>query len=263
MFNFLSTVPDAFDFAGIFGTFVEYWYLYLTLFLALAGIVLFFIFVKPLRRDRLSKTQKLVYVAILTAISTVANCFLTIPITSINSLSFTITVCFIAGYLLGAKCGFVVGFLGDLIGCIVYPMGPYFPLMSLASGLFGFVPGVLFTYFKGNGKFSNYIKAIISALVIFVVCSVVLNSISTWMYYSSKTFWAYIVVRLPLMSANAVMNCVLCILIVGILPRVLPKSKFVFTDKGGENQAVGGEVVKTDEQLIDIKEENNESNTQS
>ncbi len=229
MSNLLAYVtPSAFDFATIFSTVTKFWYFYLALLVIIVGLVLFFIFVKPIKRDKLTHTQRLVYIAVLTAICTVANCFLTIPITPNNSLSFTITVCFIAGYLLGAKAGFVVGFVGDLIGCIIFPQGVYLPLMSVASGLYGMIPGLLFSYFNSDKKFNNYLKTIISAILIYGICSLVLNSISLWLLYSSKAFSAYLIVRLPFMSINAVMNCALCLLIVGVLPRILPNSKFVF-----------------------------------
>ncbi len=229
MNNLLAvTIPSAFDFSAIFSSFTEHWYFYLALLVFLIGLTLFFIFVKPIKRDKLTHTQKLVYISVLTAICTIANCFLTIPITPANSLSFTITVCFIAGYLLGAKAGFIVGFVGDLIGCIVFPQGVYLPLMSVASGLYGMIPGILFGYFNGKSKWTSYIKTALSALIIYIVCSVVLNSISLWILYSSKTFSAYLIVRLPLMTLNAVINCALCMVIVTTLPRILPKDKFCF-----------------------------------
>ncbi len=228
MSNLLLSAPSSFDFGAIFSSFKEYWYFYLALLVVVVGLVLFFVLVKPKKRNKLTKTQRLVYISVLTAICTVANCFLTIPITPNNSLSFTITVCFLAGYLLGAKAGFIVGFIGDLIGCIVFPQGVYLPLMSVASGLYGMIPGLLFSYFNSSRKFNSYVKTVISAVLIYGICSLVLNSVSLWLLYSSKAFGAYLIIRLPFMTINAVMNCALCILMVGILPRVLPKNKFVF-----------------------------------
>ncbi len=242
MLNLLASgMPSAFEFSAIFSTFTEYWYFYLALFILLVGFALFFIFVKPIKRDRLSRTQKIVYIAVLTAVCTITNCFLTIPITPNNSLSFTITVCFIAGYLLGAKAGFIVGFVGDLIGCIIFPLGPYLPLMSVASGLYGMIPGILFAYFKKETKIINFVKVVISSLIIYVICSILLNSISLWLLYSSKGFGVYLLVRLPLMTANAALNCALCVLVVGILPRVLPNSKFVFNTKTKKEKEDGEE----------------------
>ncbi len=226
MLNLLN--PSAFDFVAIFSTFTEYWYFYLALLIFIVGLILFFVLVKPIKRDRLTPTQRLVYIAVLTALCIVGNAFLTIPITPSNSISFTITICFVAGYLLGAKAGFTVGFLGDLIGCIIFPQGVYLPLMSIASGLYGMIPGVLFSYFKGDNKWGVYVKAGVSSALIYLICSLVLNSVSLWLLYSSKAFGAYLLVRLPIMSINAAVNLVLCVAIVGVLPRVLPKSKFVF-----------------------------------
>lgn len=220
----LYSTPNAFDFSAIFGNFSEEWYKYLILFFVIAVVISFgIVFRKNEKRNSLSKTQKIVYVGVLSALSVCCNTFLEIPLGD-KKISLTITMGFISGYMLGGELAFVVGFIGDLIGGIIMPQGVYNPFLALSSGLFGFIPGVLFTYFKGN----DYVKTVISSVLVFVVCSLFLNTFGLYLIYGlgKKTFFAYMVVRIPAQSINAVGNLIFCLITVPILPRILPKNKF-------------------------------------
>ena len=49
-------------------------------------------------------------------------------------VSFNYIPCFIAGAFLGPVEGFIVGFMGDLLGGLIRPLGTYIPLIGIASG---------------------------------------------------------------------------------------------------------------------------------
>ena len=78
-----------------------------------------------------------------TALAIAANSF-TIPLTPSNSVSFTIAISFIAGIYLGPISGLTVGYLGDLIGAIIHPMGPYNWFMALSCALTGFICALVY-----------------------------------------------------------------------------------------------------------------------
>jgi ECF transporter S component (folate family) len=246
----LYSVPKAFDFSQIFGNIVSEWYAYLILFLVLGGITtLAFIFKKNQKRNRLSKTQKIVYAGVLASLSIVCNTFIEIPLGDFK-LSLTITMGFIAGYMLGGELAFAVGFVSDLIGGIVMPQGVYNPFLALSSGLFGFIPGVFFTYFKGN----DYLKTVISAILIFVLCSMFINTAGLYLSYwiGKKTFFAYMLVRLPTQSVNAAANLALSIAMLPVLKRILPKDKFALSEKSKEENATENDLQT--ENIKEIKE---------
>ncbi len=220
--------PNAFDFGAIFGNIVKDWYKYLILIEVIALCVIAVLALKKYqKRNTLNKTQSIVYISILTALCVVANVF-TINLGEWFQVSLTITVTFIAGYMLGGIGGFVVGFVGDLIGCIIMPFGAYNPIISVSMGLFGFVPGIAFTFFKGN----EYVKTAICAVITLVVCTMFVNTFGLYLVYGlgKKTFWAYLVVRLPVQAINAVINCALCMGVTAVLKKILPKSKFTFVE---------------------------------
>jgi len=233
MLNLLAESLNAFDFGSIFGNIVSEWYYYLALLVVVAAMVVFFAVKKPAKINGLSETQKIVYIAMLTAISTVLNYFTFYPASYI-AVSFTATVCFVAGITLGANAGFAVGFIGDLIGAIIFPAGPYNPLIGLASGLMGFIPGIIFQYFKGN----LYLKTVISAVLCLLICTSGINTFALWLMYGlgKKTFWAYLIVRLPWQALIATANCVLCIGIMGALKRISLTKFYLFKDNKRDGQ---------------------------
>jgi ECF transporter S component (folate family) len=177
--TFLSDVKfdKAFDFLYIFKSVVTKWYLYLALALVIIGVVLFACLIKQPKRNNLSKTQSLAYVAMLSALSVAVN-VLQIP-TPLAQLSLVATVCCIAGVLLGPVNGFAVALIGDLIAGIVAPMGIYSPIIGIGTSLFGLVPGVIFAFFKGK----DWIKAIIAFAITFVLTSFILNTIGLCLIY--------------------------------------------------------------------------------
>lgn len=230
--SYLLSAPAApFDFAAIFGNIRTNWYYYLALTVCLIAITVFFVLKKPKTRLALTPTQKTTYVSVLTALCVAANCFSYFPVSYI-SVSFTYTVCFLAGYLLGAKAGFIVGFTGDLIGGIIMPAGAYNPLIGIASGLSGLIPGLAFDYFGGN----DYAKTCVSSAVNLVLCTSGLNTFALWLMYGlgKKTFLAYLWVRFPWQVLVAGANLVLCLALVAAIPRIFPVGKFALAQKDGD-----------------------------
>lgn len=161
----------------------------------------------------------------LTALSVVAN-FLTIPITTNNAVSFTIFFAFIAGIYLGAVPAMAVGFLGDLIGHFIHPLGAYNWFMGLSYLLMGLIPALIYKL-----KLNKVLKLIISLAIFLIVCSLGLNTFGLWLQYIvgvdpspiglwqfftmekggiKKSFWTYLFVsRMPYLLLNLAANGIL------------------------------------------------------
>ena len=171
----------------------------------------------------MNKTYKLVCIAMLTALSIVAN-LLTITLTGTNSVSFTIAVCFFAGIYFGALPAAVVGFTGDLIAHLIMPMGAYNWFLALSTTLFGVICALIFKL-----KLPKLAKVAIAAAICFVVCLLGLNTFGLWLYYVAKvdptpvgliefftmdksgitkSFWVYMAGRAPFSAINMIVNAV-------------------------------------------------------
>ncbi len=220
--GYLSDVKfdKAFNFVYIFKSIVTKWYLYLALALVIIGVALFACLLKQPKRNNLTRTQKIAYISMLSALSVAVN-VLQIP-TPLAQLSLVATVCFLAGVLLGPVEGFAVALIGDLIAGIVAPLGVYSPIIGIGTSLFGLVPGVIFAFFKGK----DVVKAIISFSITFVLSSFVLNTIGLCLIYPKYYVLTERLLLLPITLLFHALNCVISVLLLRTLKRVLPKNKF-------------------------------------
>ena len=169
----------------------------------------------------MNKTVKLTFTAMFTALAIAANSF-TIPLTPSNSVSFTIAISFIAGIYLGPISGLTVGYLGDLIGAIFHPMGPYNWFMALSCALTGFICALVYKL-----KLHKLLKLAIAMVIYLIVCSIALNTFGLWLQIIvgvdpspigllqffgmdkggiRKSFWVYLAGRLPFMLINWAVN---------------------------------------------------------
>ena len=163
-------------------------------------------------------TKYLTYVATFVALTTLANC-LSLPVSGIQ-ITFTYVPCFLAGIFLGPVAGFVAGAVGDVLGMLIMGFGPWLPLVTLSSGLLGFIPGIIYKFVKIK---NNEIKLLVSILACLVICTAGLNTLGTFLVYGvgKKTYLAYLGARLPVQCIMAAVNFV----IIGILLRVKPLTK--------------------------------------
>lgn len=163
-----------------------------------------------LREVFLMSTKKITMLAMLAAVSVVLNMYTIITGVKYFAISFTYIPAFVAGALMGPVSGFLVAFLGDLIAGFIRPLGPYNPMIGIASGLLGLIPGVVFKLLKTN----DYVKLALSALLCLVICSAGLNTLALYiMLGSTKTYWAFLSVRLPFQIAVIAINVAVMILI--------------------------------------------------
>lgn len=209
-------LTNAFDFAEIFKTVRTKWYYYIALAVFLILLFSFFFFKKQPKRHNLSKTQKICYVSVLAALATISNIF-DIKISDEFQISLVATVGFAAGFLLGGGYGFAVCFIGDLLGAIVNPHGPYNPVIGIGTGLWGLIPGIAFSYFKGN----DYVKTVISFAIGFLIVSAGINIIGFCLMYPTYYTFEMLLPTLPLKLAVVAVNCAICLAIVSALPRIL------------------------------------------
>lgn len=191
----------------------------------------------------MNKTYKLALTAMMTALSIVANA-LTIPLTPSNAISFTIVISFIAGIYLGALPAVTVGYLGDLIGHIVFPMGgAYNWFVGLSCALTGLIPALIYKL-----KINKAWKLTISLAIYLIVCSLTLNTFGFWLQYVvvvdpspiglwqfftmdksgiKKSFWLYLAGRAPFILLNWIVNG----LIVGVIQQTKVLERLAFTVK--------------------------------
>lgn len=121
----------------------------------------------------LRNTRVLCTAAIMTALFIVLYS-LKLPLAPELRITFTFIPLALAGWLLGPVPAMLVGGIGDIIGCILFPAGAYFPGFTLTQVLAGLIFG-LFLYGK-NAK-NAFLPILVSKTSISLFLNVVLNSL--------------------------------------------------------------------------------------
>ncbi|HRC80990.1 MAG TPA: folate family ECF transporter S component [Sedimentibacter sp.] len=105
-----------------------------------------------------------------------------IPLAGIPALriNFANLPLMLSGMVLGPIAGFLTGAAADIINFIVKPGGPFFPGFTLASGLCGFIPGIIFKHLKKDMNYNLLNTVFISLLSVGFVLVFIQNGLLTF-----------------------------------------------------------------------------------
>ena len=146
--------------------------------------------------------------------------FVSIPVSDGLRLSFETIPIILAGFWLGPVAGMIVGGLSDLLGALLFPFGPYFPLLTLGPVILGCLSGL------GGAALSKLEltewKSCWKVFVL-VILAEIANSIlyGTWaltLYYSmilskEMPFHVLLLARLPGKAITIALDCVIVFLL--------------------------------------------------
>lgn len=136
------------------------------------------------------RLKRLVYASLLLALDIVLSrfCAVTTPLVKVSFSFLPIAVC---GMLFGPVWAGTVGALADLVGAGMFPVGPYFPGITLSAAL----TGILFGLTLHRRDHTNA-RAAAAALLNCGVVSLLLTSF--WLHLLSGTpYLATVVARIP------------------------------------------------------------------
>ncbi len=148
---------------------------------------------------------KIILTAVLVALNVILERFM--PSYSVwnNNISFGfITVAFAACYL-GTPYAMAVGGLGDLIGAVIKPFGPYFVGYTITNILVGLVLGI-FLYKK-----TTVLRISIATVINKFVFSLIVNTIFIAVLYRGgiAAFWVVLVSRIPFVALMTAVEIIL------------------------------------------------------
>ena len=160
----------------------------------------------------MSKLKKIILSAMLLAIFIILNRFISIK-TEVLVISFTFVPMMMSAVWLGPKYSTIIALLGDLLGAILFPFGPYFPGFTVSSAISGLIYG-LFLYPKKE-EFSTkqfIIRLILSSLLVLGVVNIFITSFWIHMLYGK----AYFVIMTSRIVTQVVMLPIQVIVIYGL-----------------------------------------------
>ena len=148
--------------------------------------------------------RAMVVCAMLTATAVVLDRF--VPVVFTDSLKITLTFIpvLVAAILYGPAGGAIVWGLADLLGALLFPRGVYFPGFTVTAAL----KGALFGWYLSRPQAKFFPHAVIPTAVGNIVFGLIVDTLWISLLYSSKTYWAYFLSRIPQTVVLCAMNLV-------------------------------------------------------
>ena len=122
--------------------------------------------------------RTIVYLGVLTALEIVLSRFLSLNAWNLK-IGFSFVPVALAGMLFGPLAGGIVGALGDFLGAVLFPIGPYFPGFTLTA----FLTGVVFGLFLRKKR--TALSVLGSVAVNQLLLSLLLNTLWISVLYGS------------------------------------------------------------------------------
>ncbi len=97
-----------------------------------------------------------------------------------------------AGIVFGPLAGGIVGAVGDIVGMLISPMGPYMPQFTLAAALTGIIPGVIMLMFKDPKAKTSFLKLLLAIAIGQITTSVFMTP-----YFMERLFSIPMVTTVP------------------------------------------------------------------
>ena len=140
-----------------------------------------------------------------------------LPLSPNLRITFTFIPLAIAGCFFGPVPASIVGFIGDVVGCMLFPMGAYFPGFTLSTMLTGFIFG-LFLYETDMSKSKSIILIVLSKICISLFVNILLNSLWLSIIYG-KAYYFYLISHFIKNIIALPFECILLWLISSILSK--------------------------------------------
>ncbi len=155
--------------------------------------------------------RTIVYLGVLTALEIVLSRFLSLNAWNLK-IGFSFVPVALAGMLFGPLGGGIVGALGDFLGAVLFPIGPYFPGFTLTA----FLTGAVFGLFLHKER--TALPVLGAVAINQLLLSLLLNSLWISILYGSP-YW-------PLLGTRVVQCAILApvqFVVLLLLGRVLDK----------------------------------------
>ncbi|NLJ87063.1 MAG: folate family ECF transporter S component [Firmicutes bacterium] len=156
-------------------------------------------------------TKRMTTIGLLVGISVVLTRFLgvVVPFAGIQALriGFGQLPIMLAGVVLGPIAGAITGALADVIGGILFPIGPYFPGFTLSAAMWGMLPPLLLRLFRRESSEGSFWPTLVA---VFLTSMVVSGLNTLWLsILSHKAIWALLPTRLVASMLQAPLHALL------------------------------------------------------
>lgn len=138
-----------------------------------------------------------------------------IPLAAQSRLSLTFLPVVAAAYLLGTVPAVTVGLCGDLLSCLFFPSGQYFPGFTLTSVLVGLIYGV---FLSAKPLKAKKVRVIAANFAVVLLLYTLLNTFWLAILYE-KAYFVYLVSRLVKNLIVFPVQTLLCFVLLNLLDK--------------------------------------------
>ena len=156
--------------------------------------------------------KRLVTVSLLIALQIVLSRFLSIRAWNLK-IGFGFIPVVIAATLFGPIDAALVGGISDLLGAILFPVGPYFPGFTFTSALIGVIFGLLL-----KSK-PDIFRVVLSVVFSQGICGLLINTLWVSILYNNPYF-AVLVTRLPQVGIMTAAELIIIPIIIAAQSRI-------------------------------------------
>lgn len=160
----------------------------------------------------MSKIKKIILASMLLTILIILNRFISIK-TEVLVISFSFLPIMMSAIWLGPKYSTAIALLGDLLGAILFPFGPYFPGFTISSAISGMVYGILL---YNNGKQMSHQKLLIRLTISSLIHLIIVNIFITSLWINILYGKAYLAIMASRTITQIVMIPIHIVIIYGL-----------------------------------------------
>lgn len=166
----------------------------------------------------LRNLRSLVGMAVLVALGVVLT-YVSIPINENNRIGLVFLPQALMGMMYGPVAGTLAAAVGDIVGFMIKPTGPYFPGFTFTAML----SSMVYAFFYYRRKPVLW-KAIVSKIITTVFLSVMLNTLWVSVLYGNP-FIASLWTRLPRIAVSLPIEIIILYLVMGAVSKALAHTR--------------------------------------
>ena len=147
---------------------------------------------------------------LLLAITALLSIFCTFRIGTLVKIPLKFISVFVTAALYGPVWGGICAGAGDILNCLLAPVGPFVPQITALEFISGFIYGIFFFNFAQSKK-SYTIRAVLCSLVQFFMAIIINTVVYTYWLGWVPDFFSALALRLPASLANFFLQIIVLI----------------------------------------------------
>ncbi|MEG1509159.1 MAG: folate family ECF transporter S component [Clostridia bacterium] len=119
----------------------------------------------------MSSTKKIAYMAMMVTLGICLNMISFSSVQFFGRVSLVYGFCYIVGIMFGPILGACVAMLADILPAVLFPQGPWMPLITISLGMMALIVGVCYKFLNWKIQY----RLLLGVVIAFFVCTLCLT----------------------------------------------------------------------------------------